>query len=275
MLSRRRISSVPNGLDGMDRDVCPIYESLHPDAVTQNAGRMTAGTRLGAGPSPLRKRSARSSGRGRRRPWLPLRSPRGDHLGVVALRQGDPHAGQGGDEPVADGGFEDRRPPSGDELYRPGRKHRGQLAAMPRQPSAYSWNNVLPPAGSTYMPWARSPRMASRKSSASRLRAKWGVVTVSRPVGGVLCVARRRRGGHPSVRPTWGLRLRGAAGRATRPLFGLAPGGVCRAVRVTPGAGALLPHRFTLTCTPLLDEHRGHRRSVLCGTFLRVTPTGR
>src|SRR6185437_12275674 len=36
--------------------------------------------------------------------------------------------------------------------------------------------------------------------------------------------------------------------RAGRPLFGLAPGGVCRAVRVTPGAGALLPHRFTLTC---------------------------
>ncbi len=27
----------------------------------------------------------------------------------------------------------------------------------------------------------------------------------------------------------------------------LAPGGVCRAARVTPGAGALLPHRFTLT----------------------------
>src|SRR5581483_1827849 len=53
-------------------------------------------------------------------------------------------------------------------------------------------------------------------------------------------------------------------------LFGLAPGGVCRAARVTPGAGALLPHRFTLTCAP-----RGHRRSVFCGTFLRVTPTGR
>jgi len=32
------------------------------------------------------------------------------------------------------------------------------------------------------------------------------------------------------------------------PLFDLAPGGVYRAVRVTPGAGALLPHRFTLTC---------------------------
>ena len=30
-------------------------------------------------------------------------------------------------------------------------------------------------------------------------------------------------------------------------LFGFAPGGVCRAGRVTSTAGALLPHRFTLT----------------------------
>ena len=30
-------------------------------------------------------------------------------------------------------------------------------------------------------------------------------------------------------------------------LFGLAPGGVCLAKRVTPPAGALFPHRFTLT----------------------------
>src|SRR5437867_4145336 len=34
------------------------------------------------------------------------------------------------------------------------------------------------------------------------------------------------------------------------PLFGLAPYGVCRAAGVTPGAGALLPHRFTLTGRP-------------------------
>src|SRR5439155_20578270 len=52
----------------------------------------------------------------------------------------------------------------------------------------------------------------------------------------------RGRGGHPSVRPTWGV------GRAVLPTLGLAPGGVCRAVRVAPGAGALLPHRFTLAC---------------------------
>lgn len=31
------------------------------------------------------------------------------------------------------------------------------------------------------------------------------------------------------------------------PLLGLAPGGVCQAAPVTGGAGALLPHRFTLT----------------------------
>jgi hypothetical protein len=32
------------------------------------------------------------------------------------------------------------------------------------------------------------------------------------------------------------------------PTFGLAPGGVYRADRVAPVAGALLPHRFTLAC---------------------------
>src|SRR5512140_1212291 len=32
-----------------------------------------------------------------------------------------------------------------------------------------------------------------------------------------------------------------------RPLFGLSPGGVYRAEGVTSSAGALLPHRFTLT----------------------------
>src|SRR3954464_6433647 len=34
------------------------------------------------------------------------------------------------------------------------------------------------------------------------------------------------------------------------PLFGLAPGGVCRARPVTRPAGELLPHRFTLTSVP-------------------------
>jgi hypothetical protein len=40
----------------------------------------------------------------------------------------------------------------------------------------------------------------------------------------------------------------GSNGRTTLPLLGLAPDGVYRATRVTPDAGALLPHRFTLTC---------------------------
>ena len=42
--------------------------------------------------------------------------------------------------------------------------------------------------------------------------------------------------------------LPGFSGRAALTLLGLAPGGVCRATRVTPGAGALLPHPFTLAC---------------------------
>ena len=68
---------------------------------------------------------------------------------------------------------------------------------------------------------------------------------MSRPVGGVLSTGPLPVTGwvviHLCGPP-------GDIGRASRPTFDLAPGGVCRAVRVTPGAGALLPHRFTLTC---------------------------
>ena len=53
------------------------------------------------------------------------------------------------------------------------------------------------------------------------------------------------------------------------PLFGLAPGGVCRAPVVTDGTGELLPHLFTLTP----GTTRG--RFVFCGTFLPVARTGR
>jgi hypothetical protein len=79
-------------------------------------------------------------------------------------------------------------------------------------------------------------------------------------------------GGHPSERSTWGWCPGGVPDGPPVPPFDLAPGGVYRADRVTPAAGALLPHRFTLTCA-----HPGarHRRSVLCGTFLQVAPTGR
>ena len=68
--------------------------------------------------------------------------------------------------------------------------------------------------------------------------------------------------------------LPGDTGRASRPTLDLAPGGVCRAARVAPSAGALLPHRFTLTCDRS-PEAAAHRRFVFCGTFLRVAPTGR
>jgi hypothetical protein len=42
--------------------------------------------------------------------------------------------------------------------------------------------------------------------------------------------------------------LPGDIGRAGRPTFDLAPDGVYPAALVTRGTGALLPHRFTLTC---------------------------
>src|SRR3984893_16117683 len=55
--------------------------------------------------------------------------------------------------------------------------------------------------------------------------------------------------------------------RAATPTFDLAPGGVCQAARVTPSAGALLPHRFTLTCGTF------RRPSAVC--FLWHFPAGR
>src|ERR1700680_4931814 len=78
----------------------------------------------------------------------------------------------------------------------------------------------------------------------------------SRPVRRILSGPVRARGGHlsrPAVarrlqRATPGSRSRSPGRTGRPPLSGLAPGGVCRAARVTPGAGALLPHRFTLTC---------------------------
>ncbi len=45
-------------------------------------------------------------------------------------------------------------------------------------------------------------------------------------------------------------------------LFGLAPDGVYRADAVTCAAGALLPHRFTLTTRPSFDEPFGGLLSV-------------
>src|SRR5471032_3073953 len=103
------------------------------------------------------------------------------------------------------------------------------------------------------------------------------MVVASRPVRRILFGTLRSVGGHPS-RPAITRRLqrptRGRSGGTTLPLLGLAPDGVYRATRVTPDAGALLPHRFTLTCAAGPKTGR-HRRFALCCTFLRVTPTGR
>src|SRR4051794_16222892 len=70
------------------------------------------------------------------------------------------------------------------------------------------------------------------------------------PVRRILSGRLLARGGHPS-RPAVARRLQRStrgSGRAVLPLFDLAPDGVYRAIRVAPDAGALLPHRFTLTC---------------------------
>ncbi len=55
-------------------------------------------------------------------------------------------------------------------------------------------------------------------------------------------------------------------------LFGLAPGGVYLADRVASTAGALLPHRFTLTTHALgHDAHRAVRRFAFCCTGPSLT----
>ncbi len=106
----------------------------------------------------------------------------------------------------------------------------------------------------------------------------------SRPVGRVLCT-RANAGRRPSI---WDCRCRqpravyprasggppstaraGPAPRKARGPCDLAPGGVYQAARITPGAGGLLHHRFTLA--PARPEP-GMGRSVLCGTVPRVTP---
>jgi len=72
---------------------------------------------------------------------------------------------------------------------------------------------------------------------------------VSRPVGGVLSTGPLRGSGWVTIHLCG---LPGSVhGRVALSLFGLAPDGVCLADRVAPAAGALLPHRFTLTCAPI------------------------
>lgn len=67
-----------------------------------------------------------------------------------------------------------------------------------------------------------------------------------------------------------GVQLPGRTSRS-RPLLGLAPGGVYRADDVTVAAGALLPHRFTLTCDQIAVKRAGPSAVSLCCTC----PSGR
>jgi hypothetical protein len=93
------------------------------------------------------------------------------------------------------------------------------------------------------------------------------------------CRYRRGSSGHPSTDAVAGALQRPtqALGRAAlkRALSGLAPGGVYLASPVTREAGGLLHHRFTLTWSPTCETQDNAGRSVLCGTGLRVTPSGR
>ena len=72
----------------------------------------------------------------------------------------------------------------------------------------------------------------------------------------------------PTRKPVWAIR---AALRPRASLFGLAPGGVCRATECYHRRGALLPHHFTLTgiiCMTL-------RRFIFCCTFRGLAPPRR
>jgi hypothetical protein len=105
----------------------------------------------------------------------------------------------------------------------------------------------------------------------------------SRPVSrvlfrGMLPAATNIHLGHALPRASSGLNPEASSGPLFAPprggaasLFALAPGGVCRAAPVTGSAV-----RSYRTLSPLPRAPRGAvRRSALCGTFLRVAPTGR
>ncbi len=98
-------------------------------------------------------------------------------------------------------------------------------------------------------------------------------MTVSRSVGGVLF--RSPLPGSPSMvihlcGPPGERTASGAGTDSPPPTLDLAPGGGCRAARIAPHAGALLPHRFTLTCA---GPGAGHRRSALCCPDRQITPS--
>ena len=78
-------------------------------------------------------------------------------------------------------------------------------------------------------------------SKTLRVGARLDLDPASRPIGGILSGPKPWTTIHLCCRPE------GVCGRAALPLLGIAPGGVCLAASVARGAGALLPHRFTLT----------------------------
>ena len=86
--------------------------------------------------------------------------------------------------------------------------------------------------------WVCKPGSVPRSVGTNSKRSRW------RP----LICARRLPDASIATYPDRSPRRTAASGVATALiLFGLAPDGVYRAGRVTPAAGALLPHRFTLT----------------------------
>jgi hypothetical protein len=94
------------------------------------------------------------------------------------------------------------------------------------------------------------------------------VVTVSRPVSGVLSSARGRPGGHPSKRPTWGH----VAGPAVPDSALLRVGVASRPGR--PGRWCALTAPFhPCLCGPGPSARNRHRRSVLCCPIRQVTPS--
>ena len=99
---------------------------------------------------------------------------------------------------------------------------------------------AAPPAG---------PSLKELFMRASESLQDGGVGWPERPVSRVLsdCSVATISLGRASPRASSDLPGSLARRATSSPLFGLAPGGVYRAEGVAPSAGALLPHRFTLT----------------------------
>ena len=111
---------------------------------------------------------------------------------------------------------------------------------------------------------AHATDLASMTSARHRCRAKSG----SRPISRVLSWAAIPLG--PASPQGSSIQPGSDAGHVIAPLFGLAPGGVCR-------AGLLPDSRCALTAPfhPCLILLRGHRRFTLCCTFRRLAPPRR